>query len=216
MRSLKTETSRPEWQSQTLLVSALAATGAAAAMCAIYAWQSASPSQAIFGIATDAALKTAAAVLADVGVALGAIVTMWLLQTGRKARRPQIIVAATMTALSFGYAVGNLSGYYAWTRDQRQLEAVHANPAYAIAELHARQVLAGARPYLLGGENRMLEQGQSLATADRKDGDWWKAIGLHALILGFGAAYRLPASRKTTVRVRSRRSAGKPKLVVSN
>lgn len=207
----------PSRQSAALLLASLAATAAAATACAIYAVQSASPSQAILGIPTDAALKTVMAVVADLGVCFGAIVAAWLWRTGRKGLRKQAIFAMVMTAFATAAAVGNLGGYFAWTNGQHVADVTKASPLYPVALEHAR--LEAAHPgvgYLSSRDRDMLEKAQVPDTAHRTDGDTLKALGIHLLILGFGAAYRLPAPRKARKAKVTKRSAAKPKLVVSN
>lgn len=207
--------SQPQWQSALLLGAALLTTAAAGLGGVIYAEQTASPSQSFYGIQTDVALKTAMAVSADLGVAFGAIVTAWLWRTGRKGLRKQAILAGVMTAWALLISTGNLSGYFAWVRNQTQVEAVRANPLYALAQADAERAARG-QIWLSSADRRILEQGQTLATATREGGDVSKALAVHLLILGFGAAFRLPVPRKYRKAKAVRRAAGKPRLIVSN
>lgn len=205
---------QPRWQSALLLSAALLTTAAACTGGVIYAVQTASPSQSLYGIPTDVVIKTALAVTADIGVAFGAIVTAWLWRTGRKGLRKQAILAGVMTALAVVIAVSNLSGYNAWIRNQVQVEAVRSNPLYELATENAERAAAG-QVYLSSADRRMLEAGQTNTTAVRNGGDVVKAFGIHLLILGFGAAFQLPVKAQRRKARRPRRAA-KPRLVVSN
>ena len=207
--------SLPEWQSRILLGAGLAALAAAALGSAVYAFQSASDSQEFYGIPTDAVIKTALAVAADIGVAFGAAVTAWLWWSGRKGLRKQAIVAAAATSLAFALGVVNLSGYSAWTRQQHEVDAVHANPLYEVAVANAARAESDPRYYVTGTDRRLLQAAQAPLTAVRDAGDIFKAIGLHVLVLVFGFAYRLPKQRKETKRKsKQSRATGKPKLAV--
>lgn len=206
----------PEWQSRTLMGAGLAALAAAAFGSGVYAFQSASDSQLVYGVPTDAVIKTTLAVAADVGVALGAAVTAWLVWSNRKGLQRQAIWAAAATALAFALGVSNLSGYYAWTRGQHAADAARSNPLYAVAVANAARVESGEAPYLLGDDRRILQAAQAPSNAVREGGDVGKAIGLHVLVLLFGFAYRLPAKRKQKVVRKRRTQKGQPRLVVSN
>lgn len=206
----------PQWQSRVLLIAGLAALAAAALGSGVYAFQSASASQEVYGIPTDALIKTTLAVSADIGVALGAAVTAWLWWSGRKGLRKQAYVAAGATALAFCIGVSNLAGYSAWTRQQHAVDAAVANPLYAVAVANAERVVAGERPYLSGAEQRILREAQAPIAADRDSGDWLRAFGLHILVLLFGFAYRLPTRRKAVRKATKRASRSTPKLVVNN
>lgn len=214
-KALSQSQSQPQWQATLLFWGAMLTTAAAGLGGVIYAEQSASPSQTVYGIPTDVALKTAMAVTADLGVALGAIVTAWLWRTGRKGLRKQAILAGVMTAWALMIATGNLSGYFAWVRNQTQVEAVRANPLYALAQADAERAARG-EIWLSSADRHMLEQGQTLSTATRDGGDVSKALAVHLLILGFAAAYRLPAPRKQEKVRRTRRTVGTPRLKVVN
>lgn len=207
----------PVWQSRVLLTAGLAALAAAALGSGAYAFQSASASQELWGIPTDAVIKTTLAVAADIGVALGSAVTVWLWRSGRKGFQKQAYVAAVATAWAFILGVGNLSGYSAWTREQHAVDAVLANPLYQVAAANAERAAADpAHFYVTGQDRRLLLAAQAPVTATRDFGDVSKAIGLHALVLVFGFAYRLPAAKKTPKKKAARVQKGKPKLVVSN
>lgn len=205
----------PEWQSRVLLAAGLCALAAAALGSAVYAFQSASDSQAVYGIPTDAVIKTVLAVAADIGVALGAAVTAWLFFSGRKTYVRQAYVAAAATLLAFILGVVNLSGYSAWTRSQHAADAARANPLYELAVANADRAQADPRFYLSRTDRDLLEAGQTPDTATRDAGDVAKAIGLHVLVLLFGFAYRLPTRRKAAKRkVKKSRAQGQPKLAV--
>lgn len=206
----------PVWQSRILLAAGLAALTAAALGSGAYAFQTASASQEVWGIPTDAVIKTTLAVAADIGVAFGAAVTMWLWRSGRKGLRKQAYVAIAATAFAFILGVSNLSGYFAWTRQQHTIDAVHANPLYELAVANADAVREGRLPYLAGHDRRLLLEGQIATTAVRDSGDLGKAFGLHLLVLVFGFAYRLPAPRQQRRVRRARAPRGEPRLVVNN
>ena len=202
--------SLPTWQSRLLLLAALAALGAAELGAGVYAYQSASASQEVWGVPTDAALKTVLSVAAGLGVAFGAVVTAWLWRTGRRGLRRQAWLAAVMTAWALLISTSNLAGYFAWTRAQHSAEAVRASEPYRIA---LNRIAAGG--YVPDQDYRLVRRGQSPADAERELGDVGKALGVHLLILGFGAAYRLPAPPKRK-RASSKRAQGKPKLRLVN
>lgn len=207
----------PEIQSRVLLGAGLAALAAAALGSAVYAFQSASDSQQVYGIPTDAVIKTVLAVAADLGVALGAAVTAWLWWSGRKSYQRQAVWAIAATALAFSLGVSNLSGYSAWTRAQHSADAAQANPLYAVAVANAERAAADPRYFVSGSDRRLLAAAQTPDTAQRDFGDVMKAIGLHILVLLFGFSYRLPTRRKATKRkAKQSRAQGKPKLVVNN
>lgn len=204
----------PVWQSRVLLAAGFAAFLAAELGAGVYAFQSASASQEVWGIPTDAALKTVLSVAAGLGVALGAAVAAWLWRTGRKGLRKQAYLAMVITAWALFVSVGNLSGYFGWTRAQREVEAVTTNPLYAVAAANAQAVVEGRAPYLTGADRRLLMDGQANADAQREAGDVSKALAVHLLILGFGTAYRLPTPTKRRRRNAKTRAEGKPKLAV--
>lgn len=207
----------PELQSRILLVAGLACLGAAAFGSAVYAFQSASDSQEVYGIPTDAVIKTILAVSADIGVALGAAVTAWLWWSNRKTYQRQAIWAIGATALAFSLGVANLSGYSAWTRAQHAADAARSNPLYAVAQANAERAAADPRYFVSGTDRRLLQAAQTPDTAKRDFGDVLKATGLHILVLLFGFAYRLPTRRKQAKRkAKQSRAQGKPKLVVAN
>lgn len=210
----KTNTLRflaPARESAALFVASLAALCAAEIGAGVYAAQSAASAQALWGIPTDAILKTALSVTAGLGVAFGAPVTAWLFRTGRKGLRGQAWLAALMTALALVISASNLSGYFAWTRGQAEAEAVQASMAYrTAARLQARRE-AGEAVYIRREDEAVLRSGEPPADAERELGDIVKAFGVHLLILGFGA-YRLPAQRKAPARKRKPAAKGKPNL----
>lgn len=205
--------SLPTWQSRVLLVASLAALAAAELGAGVYAFQSASRSQEFYGIPTDAALKTVLSVTAGLGVAFGAAVTAWLWRTGRKGLRRQAYLAIAMTAWALVISVGNLAGYFAWTRAQHAAEVVRMSEPYRIA---LERVNSGA--YVPDEDRSLIRRGEPPADAERELGDIGKAFGVHILILGFGAAYRLPApvKRKRKQQPKQSRAKGKPQLAVSN
>jgi hypothetical protein len=130
--------SLPVWQSRALLCAGLAALGAAALGSGVYAFQSASASQLLrltqeIAIPTDAITKTVLSFSAELGVAFGAVVTAWLWRTGRKGLRLQAWLAMVMTAWALAISVGNLSGYFAWTRAQHVAETARASESYRVA-----------------------------------------------------------------------------------
>lgn len=205
----------PEIQSRILLAAGLAALFAAGLGSAVYAFQSASASQEIYGIPTDALIKTVLAIAADIGVALGAAVTAWLWWSGRKTYQRQAVWAIGATALAFALGVTNLSGYSAWTRAQHAADAARANPLYTVAQANAERAAADPRYFVSGTDRRLLEAAQTPDTAQRDFGDVVKATGLHILVLLFGFAYRLPTRRKPAKRkAKQSRAQGKPKLAV--
>jgi hypothetical protein len=202
----------PVFQSRALLGAGLAALAAAALGSGVYAFQSASASQEVWGIPTDAVTKTVLSFSAEIGVAFGAVVTAWLWRTGRKGLRLQAFLGAAMTIWALAISVGNLSGYFAWTRAQHEVEIVVASDAYRIA---SERQNTGA--YLSRNDEALLRRGEAPSDAERESGDVFKALGMHILILGFGAAYRLPAQQKRKrKRSNKSRAQGKPKLVVNN
>jgi hypothetical protein len=206
--------SLPVWQSRALLCAGLAALGAAALGSGVYAFQSASASQLLrltpeMAIPTDAVTKTVLSFSAELGVAFGAVVTAWLWRTGRKGLRLQAYLAVVMTAWALAISVGNLSGYFAWTRAQHIAETARASESYRVASDRRE---AGA--YLSRSDEATLRRGEAPGDAERELGDVSKAFGLHILVLGFGAAYRLPAPRKAKRRRNKSRATGKPKLAV--
>lgn len=208
----------PVWQSRVLLGAGLAALAAAALGSGVYAFQSASASQEVYGIPTDALIKTTLAVAADIGVALGAAVTAFLFLSGRKGLKRQAWVAAAATALAFCIGTANLSGYFAWTRAQHGVDAVIEDPLYRVAVANAERAVDDPRFHLNGTDRRLLEAARTPDTAERDFGDVLRAIGLHILVLLFGSAYRLP-TRKAAKSKRSTRRPAKgstPKLVASN
>jgi hypothetical protein len=204
--------SLPLWQSRALMCAGLAALAASELGAGAYAFQSASASQEVMGVPTDAALKTVLSVAAGLGVAFGAVVTAWLWRTGRKGMRRQAWLAAVMTAWALTISVGNLSGYFAWTRAQHVAETVRASEPYRIA---LDRIEHGG--YVPDDDYRTVRQGQPPSDAERETGDVGKALGVHLLILGFGAAYRLPAPARRKRKAKQQvRAQGKPKLAVSN
>lgn len=207
----KINLSLPIWQSRVLLGAGLAALTAAELGAGLYAFQSASASQEVWGVPTDAVLKTVLSVAAGLGVAFGAAVTAWLWRTGRKGLRRQAWLAMAMTAWALLISVGNLSGYFGWTRAQAVAEAVRASEPYRIA---LDRVRSGA--YVTSEDLRLVRRGEAPSDAERELGDVGKAFGVHLLILGFGAAYRLPAQTKTRRKAKQSRAQGKPKLKVVN
>lgn len=206
----------PEWQSRILLGAGLCALAAAALGSGVYAFQSATSSQEVYGVPTDAIIKTTLAIAADIGVALGSAVTAWLWWSGRKGLRRQAYIAGIATMLAFTLGVSNLSGYSAWTREQHAVDAALANPLYAMAVANAERVTAGQMAYLTGADRRLLEAGQANITAERDFGDVMRATGLHILVLLFGFAYRLPTKPKVRAKKANRARKGTPRLVVNN
>ncbi len=204
--------SLPTWQSRALLGASLAALAAAELGAGVYAFQSASASQEVWGVPTDAALKTVLSVAAGLGVAFGAAVTAWLWRTGRKGLRRQAWLAMVMTAWALAISTGNLAGYFAWTRAQHAAETVRASETYQVARERQAE-----RAYLTRADEAVLRRGEAPADAEREPGDLGKAFGVHLLILGFGAAYRLPApAKRKRGKAKPARAQGKPKLVVAN
>lgn len=203
--------SLPTWQSRALLLAGLAALAAAELGSGVYAFQSASGAQQVWGIPTDAVLKTAMSVTAGLGVAFGMVVTAWLWRTGRKGLRKQAWLAMAVTAVALAISVSNLSGYFAWTREQHAAEAVRAQESFRIA---AERRDAGA--YLSRSDEALLRRGQAPTDAERESGDLGKALGVHLLVLGFGAAYRLPVPAKRKRKAKQTRAQGKPRLVVNH
>lgn len=210
--------SLPVWQSRVLLGAGLAALAAAELGSGVYAYQSASASQVFYGIPTDATLKTVLSVTAGLGVAFGAAVTAWLWRTGRKGLRKQAYLAAVMTVWALAISVGNLSGYFAWTRAQHAAEVVRLTDSYKVA---LERTQAGA--YVSAEDRRLVLRGEAPADAEREVGDLSKAFAVHLLILGFSGAYRLPepakkrrGKTKGTRAQQSSRATGKPQLQVSN
>lgn len=183
--------SLPVWQSRALLVAALAALAAAALGSGVYAFQTASASQEVWGIPSDALLKTVLSCSAELGVAFGAVVTAWLWRTGRRGLRKQAYLAGAMTAVAVLVAAGNLAGYTAWTRAVRVAEVARSSDEYRIA---ARR--RDANQYLSGADEAILRRARAPADAEREAGDWGRAFAVHICILGFGAAFRLPAAAK--------------------
>jgi hypothetical protein len=204
--------SLPMWQSRALLGAGLAALAAAELGSGVYAFQSASGAQQVWGVPTDAVLKTAMSVTAGLGVAFGMVVTAWLWRTGRKGLRKQAWLAMAVTIVALAISVSNLSGYFAWTRAQHSAEQVRSSEAYHIA---LTRIESGG--YVPDADYRTVRRGQAPADAERESGDLGKALGVHLLVLGFGAAYRLPASatRRRKASKKSR-AQGKPRLVVSH
>lgn len=209
----------PTGQSRALLAAGLAALGAAALGSAVYAFQSASTSQELMGIPTDAVIKTTLAVVADFGVAFGAAVSLWLWRQDRQWSKRQAYVAIAATAWAFVMGVSNLSGYSAWTREQHGADAARHSPLYEVAVAHAEAARAHADMpasyFISSREQDLIEAATVPATAERTGGDVFKAIGLHALILMFGFAFRLPAKRsyrrrRKTAAKKTTRSTRKP------
>ncbi|MGE0533134.1 MAG: hypothetical protein AB7P35_17635 [Hyphomonadaceae bacterium] len=207
----KINLSLPVWQSRVLLGAGLAALAAAELGAGVYAFQSASASQEVWGLPVDAALKTVLSVAAGLGVAFGAAVTAWLWRTGRKGLRRQAWLAMAMTVWALAISVGNLSGYFAWTRAQHAAETVRESTAYRVA---LERISSGA--YVPDDDRRLVRRGEAPADAEREFGDVGKAFGVHILILGFGAAFRLPAPAKRKRQTKQIRAKGKPRLAVSN
>jgi hypothetical protein len=200
----------PTWQSRALLFSALAALAAAEIGAGVYAFQSASSEQVFYGIPTDAVLKTVISVVAGLGVAFGAAVAAWLWRTGRKGLRRQAWLAIAMTVWALTISVGNLSGYFAWTRAQAQAEVTRSSVEYRTA---LSRIEDGA--YVPDSDRAIARRGEAPADAERELGDLSKAFGVHILILGFGAAYRLPApAKKRRRKAKKQNRAGQPKLAV--
>lgn len=205
--------SLPTWQSRALLASGLLALAAAELGSGVYAFQSASSAQQFYGIPTDAVLKTVLSVAAGLGVAFGAAVTAWLWRTGRKGLRRQAYLAIAMTVWALVISVGNLAGYFSWTRSQHAAEIVRMSEPYRIA---LERVNSGA--YVPDEDRSLIRRGEPPADAEREFGDIGKAFGVHILILGFGAAYRLPEpqKRKRKQPTKQTRAKGKPQLAVNN
>jgi hypothetical protein len=202
----------PVWQSRALLVAGLAALVAAELGAGAYAFQSASASQEVWGIPTDAALKTVLSGAAGLGVAFGAAVAAWLWRTGRKGLRKQAWLAIVMTSWALFISVANLSGYFAWTRAMHAAETVRESVEYRTA---LERIEGGA--YVPDDDRRLVRRGNDPADAEREPGDLGKALAVHLLILGFGAAYRLPATAKRRRKAKPKtRAEGKPKLAVVN
>jgi len=200
----------PQWQSQTLLVGALLALGAAELGAVAYAYQSASRSQILelggFGVPTDVVLKTAMSVAAGLCVALGPAVAAHLWRSGRKGQRRQALLAIAAALVGLCVSTSNLSGYFAWTRGQREIETVTSNPLYAVAVANAERVARGEISYLTGADRRLLSEGQALSAAARDGGDVGRALFVLILISAMGSAYRLPAKPKAAKRTRRRRN----------
>lgn len=197
----------PVWQSRILLVAGLAALAAAELGAGIYAFQSAARSQELYGVPVDATLKTVISIAAGLGVALGASVSAWLWRTGRKGLRKQAQLAILMTIWALTISIGNLSGYFAWTRAQHGAEAVRATTAYQVAVERIN-----GREYVSDEDRALARRGQAPSDAERELGDIGKAFSVHLLILGFAAAYRLPAPPKKKRATRPQRARGTPKL----
>lgn len=203
----KSNLSLPVWQSRILLGAGIVALAAAELGAGVYAFQSASTSQEVWGIPTDAALKTAMSLAAGIGVAFGAAVAAWLFRTGRKGLRLQAWLAVAMTAWALTISVGNLSGYFAWTRAQHAAEVVRVSDSYRVASERR-----DSGQYLSRTDEATLRRGEAPADAERELGDLSKGLGIHLLILGFGAAFRLPAPAKKRRSKRQPKAQGKPGL----
>ncbi len=197
----------PVWQSRILFLAGLAALGAAELGAGVYAYQSAARAQLVYGVPIDAVLKTVISIAAGLGVALGASVSAWLWRTGRKGLRKQALLAICMTAWALMISVGNLSGYFAWTRAQYAAETTRESAVYQIA---LERVRGGA--YVPNEDRRLVSHGAAPSDAEREFGDVGKSFGVHLLILGFAAAYRLPAPHQKKRAKPIKRVRGTPNL----
>lgn len=187
----------PVWQSRALIVLAILATIAVEFATAAYNYQSASRSQLLdtglgFTIQTDVLLKTLMSVAAGASVVIGSVVMAhhWR-KRNMKGRMGQAIVAIIVTVFGFVVSVSNLSGYFAWVRDQRAVEVVRENPLYRAAAANAERVARGELPYLSGDDRRILREAQQLTTAEREPGDVFRAIFILGLVAGMATGYRL-------------------------
>jgi|GEM_PF-6854603 len=194
----------PAWQSQVLLAGALAALAAAELGAVAYAFQSASMSQVLdlggMMVPTDVVLKTAMSIAAGLCVALGPVIAAHLWRSGRKGLRRQAYLAIAAALVGLCVSTSNLSGYFAWTRSQREVETIRANPLYAVAAANAAKVVSGEISYLIGADRELLAAGQGLSAADRNGGDVGRALFILVLISGMGSAYRLPTRPKKVVK----------------
>lgn len=199
----------PAWQSKALLAGALAALLAVELAAAAYAYQSASRAQVLalgggVEIATDVVLKTAMSIAAGLALALGPSVAWHLWRGKRVGLRRQAYLAIAASIAGLVIATTNLSGYSAWTRQQRTVEAVTTNPLYALAVDNAAKVRSGELAYLSGADRTLLREGQALTTAQRDFGDVARAVLILLLVSGMATAYRLPHTPKKA-RDRSRK-----------
>lgn len=204
----------PIWQSWALLIAALLATGAVEVASAAYAFQSASRAQVLdlggVAIQTDVLLKTLMSIAAGLAVVIGPSVAIYKLSKQGERTRRQGYLAVAVCVVGFWLAAGNLSGYFAWTRDQRAVEVAQDNPLYDMAAANAARVARGEAAYLTGDDRRILREGQAQITARREAGDVARAAFILALISGMATAYRLPKGaslkREGNGRRRGRRS----------
>lgn len=190
----------PKWQSRTLIVLAVAATVAVEIASVAYAAQSASRSQIIdlgFGpIQTDVLLKTIMSVAAGASVVFGSVVAAhYWRRRHMRGRLAQAWIAVVVTLVGFVISTSNLSGYYAWVREQRAVEVVRDNPLYMAAAANAERVARGELAYLTGDDRRVLREAQQVATADRTAGDVGRAAFMLALVAGMATGYRLTDKR---------------------
>lgn len=190
----------PIWQSRTLITLAVAATVAIECASIAYAAQSASRSQVLdlgFGpIQTDVLLKTLMSVAAGAAVVIGSVVAAH--QWRRRHMRGRLSlawIAVAVTAVGFVISTSNLSGYFAWVREQRAVEVVRDNPLYMAAAANAARVARGELLYLTGDDRRILREAQQVATADRTLGDVGRAGFMLALVAGMATGYRLTDKR---------------------
>lgn len=214
----------PHTQSKWLLATGLAVLGAASFGEAVYAFQTASQAQTIeiagVNVPFDAVVKTVIALGAGVFGAVGLPVSIALWRRGGKTRRwqNQARLGFGLAAVAILISVGNLSGYFAYTRSQANAEIAAASPLYvaAIAKAERGETLARY-------EREALDAAQVSATAQRDLGDLFKAALAYGLIVACGAAYTLPRERQATRR-RSRNKkaeaatpkARKPRLATVN
>ncbi len=204
----------PVLQSRVLLVAGLVGLAAALTGEATYAWQSATASQALLlgdvTVPVDAVIKTAISLAAGASVAFGAIVAAHLWRTGRKGLRKQAYLAITMTLVALLVSVGNLSGYFAWTRGQHSAEVARASESYRVADERR-----DANAYLSNADEAILRRAEAPADAERELGDTGKALFAHLLIAGMFAAYRLPNKQQSKRRGKRRPKDIREKLRVA-
>jgi len=197
----------PRWQSLVLIGGALTALAAVELSCATYAWQTASTAQTLelggLAVPSDVALKTAQSVAAGLCVALGPAVALHLWRSGRVALRRQAWLGVAAALVGLVVSTSNLSGYYAWTRQQHAAEAAAASPLYAVAQAAAARALA-EDGYLAHADRVVLERAQTPATAARSGGDVARALLILTLVSGMSAAYRLPGKAKAQPKRRAR------------
>lgn len=206
----------PAWQSKVLVAGALAALAAVELSAATYATQTASRDQilVVLGIAiwTDVVLKTAMSLAAGLALALGPVIALHHWRSGTaKAKRQLAVLAAGAALVGLFISTSNLSGYYAWTRQQNAAEVTRSGALYELAEANAARAIEAARTagapqvYLSSSERALLEAGQAPVTAARTEGDIGRALLILALVSAMATAYRLPEPAKQAKRSRARK-----------